>query len=142
MPGRWASPSTRRAGSRTTETGRVVQHLRRVGVRSNRLFDQSEVERAGERTAHGPTADGPSGGYRPVHPDEAKQHWEAEVLAAPEFYTEAVHLVIGAILPIWDRIAGHPRIYRVQTTEASAYGAGGERMIGRVIMPDHLRVRL
>ena len=131
-----------RAGSRTTETGRVVPRIRRVGVRSNRLFDQSEVERTGERTAHGPAADGPSGSYRPVHPDEAKQHWEAEVLAAPEFYTEAVHLVTGAILPIWDRIAGHPRIYRVQTTEASACGAEGERMIGRVIMPDHLSATL
>jgi hypothetical protein len=119
-----------RAGSRTTETGRVVQRLRRVGVRSNRLFDQSEIEQAGERTA-----DGPSGGYRPVHPSEAKGLWESEIQAAPEFYTEAVHLVTGTILPIWDRIAGHPRIYRAQTDE-------GERMIGRVIAPDHLNATL
>jgi hypothetical protein len=117
-----------RAGSRTTETGRVVRRLRRVGVRSNRLFDQSEVERAGE-------GGGDASGYRPVHPDEAKRLWEAEVLAAPEFYTEALHLVTGTILPIWDRIAGHPRIYRVQTDE-------GERMIGRVIAPDHLNATL
>ncbi|MEP0546990.1 MAG: strawberry notch-like NTP hydrolase domain-containing protein [Rhodothermales bacterium] len=120
-----------RAGSRTTETGRVVDRLRRVGVRSNRLFDQSEVDRPRE-----------GGGYRPIHPDEAKQLWEAEVSAAPEFYTEDVHLVTGTILPIWDRIAGHPRIYRAQTTEASACGAEGERMIGRLIMPDHLNATL
>ena len=113
-----------RAGSRTTETGRVVQRLRRVGVRSKRLFDQSEIERAGE-----------GGGYRPVHPSEAKQLWESEILAAPEFHTEAVHLVTGTILPIWDRIAGHPRIYRAQTDD-------GERMIGRVIAPDHLNATL
>lgn len=130
-----------RAGSRTTETGRVVQRLRRVGVRSNRLFDQAEIEQAGERTADGPLG-GTASGYRPIHPDEAQRLWEAEVLAAPEFYTEPLHLVTGTVLPIWDRIAGHPRIYRVQTTEASACGPQGERMIGRVIAPDHLSATL
>lgn len=130
-----------RAGSRTTETGRIAERLRRVGVRSNRLFDQAEIEQAGERTADGPLG-GTASGYRPIHPDEAQRLWEAEVLAAPEFYTEPLHLVTGTVLPIWDRIAGHPRIYRVQTTEASACGPQGERMIGRVIAPDHLSATL
>ena len=39
------------------------------------------------------------------------------------------------ILPIWDRIAGHPRIYRAQTD-------AGERMIGRAVMPEHLSATL
>ena len=119
-----------RAGSRTTETGRVVQRLRRVGVRSNRLMDETEVNQAGERTA-----DGPSGGHQPVPTDEAKRLWASGVDAAPEFTTEPVHLVTGTILPIWDRIAGHPRIYRAQTD-------GGERMIGRAVMPEHLSATL
>ena len=85
----------------------MAQRVRRVGVRSNRLFDQSEIEQSN------PGGVGEGGGYRPIHPKEAKQLWEAEALAAPEFFAETIHLVTGAILPIWDRIAGHPRIYRV-----------------------------
>ena len=118
-----------RAGSRTTETGRVVQRLRRVGVRSNRLMDETEVSRAGEGTVGGPS------GYRPVQSVEARMLWEAGVREAPEFFVEPVHLVTGTILPVWDRIAGHPRIYRAQTD-------GGERMIGRAVMPEHLSATL
>ncbi|OZC01307.1 strawberry notch-like NTP hydrolase domain-containing protein [Rubricoccus marinus] len=113
-----------RAGSRTTETGRIVQRVRRVGVRSNRLMDETEINRAGEE-----------GGHRPVPTDDAKALWAAGVDAAPEFTTEPIHLVTGTILPIWDRIAGHPRIYRAQTD-------AGERMIGRAVMPEHLSATL
>ena len=113
-----------RAGSRTTETGRVVARLRRVGVRSNRLMDETDLNRAGEE-----------GGHQPIPTDQAKRLWAEGVAAAPEFYTEPVHLVTGTILPIWDRIAGHPRIYRAQTDS-------GERMIGRAVMPEHLSATL
>ena len=113
-----------RAGSRTTETGRVVGRLRRVGVRSNRLVDETEIHKAGEE-----------GGHRPIQTVEARMLWEAGVREAPEFTTEPVHLVTGTILPIWDRIAGHPRIYRAQTD-------AGERMIGRAVMPEHLSATL
>jgi hypothetical protein len=119
-----------RAGSRTTETGRVVPRLRRVGVRSNRLMDETDLNRSGERTASGPP-----GGHQPIPTDEAKRLWAEGVAAAPEFTTEPVHLVTGTILPVWDRIAGHPRIYRAQTD-------GGERMIGRAVMPEHLGATL
>ncbi|MAP63123.1 MAG: hypothetical protein CMH34_05145, partial [Microbacterium sp.] len=120
-----------RAGSRTTETGRVVGRIRRVGVRSNRLMDETEIHRAGEE-----------GGHQPVPTDEARTLWAAGVDAAPEFYTEPVHLVTGTILPIWDRIAGHPRIYRAQTDVAGPLGPAGERMIGRAVMPEHLSATL
>jgi hypothetical protein len=113
-----------RAGSRTTETGRVVSRLRRVGVRSNRLMDETDLNRPGQE-----------GGHQPIPTDEAKRLWAEGVEAAPEFYVEPVHLVTGTILPIWDRIAGHPRIYRAQTD-------GGERMIGRAVMPEHLSATL
>ena len=118
-----------RAGSQTTETGRIVQRMRRVGVRSNRLMDETEINRAGERTAVGPS------GHRPIQTVEARMLWDAGVQEAPEFTVEPVHLVTGTILPIWDRIAGHPRIYRAQTD-------GGERMIGRAVMPEHLSATL
>ncbi len=123
-----------RAGSRTTEAGRVVARLRRIGVRSNRLMDETEVGM--------PAEEGSLSGYRPLHHTEARPLWEAEVLAAPEFTTEPLHLVVGAVLPVWDRIAGHPRVYRAQTTDNSEYGGAGERMIGRAIEPEHLSATL
>ena len=113
-----------RAGSRTTETGRVVGRLRRVGVRSNRLMDETDLARPGQE-----------GGHQSIPTDEAWTLWDAEVRQAPEFTTEPIHLVTGTILPIWDRIAGHPRIYRAQTD-------AGERMIGRAVMPEHLSATL
>ena len=119
-----------RAGSRTTETGRVVQRLRRVGVRSNRLMDETEIHRSGGRSGAGE-----EGGHRPIQTVEARMLWDAGVQEAPEFFVEPVHLVTGTILPIWDRIAGHPRIYRAQTDN-------GERMIGRAVMPEHLAATL
>ena len=87
-------------------------------------MDETDLNGAGEE-----------GGHRPVPTDEARTLWAAGVEAAPEFYTEPIHLVTGTILPIWDRIAGHPRIYRAQTDE-------GERMIGRAVMPEHLGATL
>ena len=126
-----------RAGSRTTETGRVVSRLRRVGVRSNLLIDETDLNRPGERTASGP-----SGGHQPIPTDEAARLWAEGVTAAPEFYVEPVHLVTGTILPIWDRIAGHPRIYRAQTDVAGPHGPAGERMIGRAVAPEHLSATL
>ncbi|MFH1740445.1 MAG: bifunctional class I SAM-dependent methyltransferase/DEAD/DEAH box helicase, partial [bacterium] len=55
-----------------------------------------------------------------------RQSWQAEVDEAPTTITRQEHLVTGALLPVWDRLIGHPRIMRVQTSE-------GERMIGRLI---------
>ncbi|GAB5550267.1 MAG: hypothetical protein SangKO_100270 [Sandaracinaceae bacterium] len=125
-----------RAGSQTTETGRIVQRLRRVGVRSNRLMDETDLNRGEGRTADGPC------GHQPVPTDEARALWASGVAAAPELYTEPIHLVTGTILPIWDRIAGHPRIYRAQTDVAGEHGPAGERMIGRAVMPEHLSATL
>ncbi|MDT7858248.1 strawberry notch family protein [Rubrivirga sp. S365] len=113
-----------RAGSRTTETGRIIGRLRRVGVRSNRLMDETDIHKVGQE-----------GGHRPIQTVEARALWDAGVQEAPEFFTEPIHLVTGTILPIWDRIAGHPRIYRAQTD-------AGERMIGRAVMPEHLSATL
>jgi hypothetical protein len=92
--------------------------------------DETDLNpRGGGRTGEGPS------GHPPIPTDEAKRLWTEGVAAAPEFYTEPVHLVTGTILPVWDRIAGHPRIYRAQTDS-------GERMIGRAVMPEHLSATL
>ncbi|MDT7858215.1 strawberry notch family protein [Rubrivirga sp. S365] len=113
-----------RAGSRTTDAGRIVQRVRRVGVRSNRLMDEQDVHKPGSE-----------GGHRPVTTTEAEALWVQAIADAPDTYTKPVHLVTGTVLPVWDRIAGHPRVYRVQTD-------GGERMIGRAVADEHLDATL
>ena len=126
-----------RAGSRTDEHGRTIGRFRRIGVRSNQLVDepswheQNEIIRGRKESSD-----------RPISHHDAKELWEAEVKALPETYTEPVYLVTGIVLPIWDRIGGPPRVYRVQTTVATEAGEADERMIGRLIAPDHLESTL
>src|SRR5690606_20441013 len=43
-----------RAGSRTDEDGRITERVRRIGVRSNRLFDHVDITRAGEGSGYQP----------------------------------------------------------------------------------------
>lgn len=61
----------------------------------------------------------------------AKPLWDAQVEAAPKQRVDQYHLITGTLLPIWDRLIGHPRIFRIQTE-------AGERMVGRLIPPTHL----
>ncbi|MET3132777.1 hypothetical protein AAKU55_003057 [Oxalobacteraceae bacterium GrIS 1.11] len=58
----------------------------------------------------------------------ARDAWNAEVAAAPKTHVRQVHLVTGALLPIWDRIPGSPRVIRTQTDD-------GERLLGRTVAP-------
>jgi len=97
--------------SYTNEKGAVVERVRRIGPRSNALFDTTEVEAK----------------HQAVPTQEAQALWRQEIEAAPKTYTEEVSLLTGVLVPIWDRIrAGNPRIYRVQTES-------GERLIGRLL---------
>jgi hypothetical protein len=97
--------------SYTSEEGNVVERVRRVGPRSNAIFDATEAEAK----------------HQPVPIEEARALWRQEIEAAPKTYTEEVSLLTGVLVPIWDRIrAGNPRIYRVQTKS-------GERLIGRLL---------
>jgi len=59
---------------------------------------------------------------------EAKKYWNDDLDSVPATTTSTEHLITGALLPIWDKLSGNPRIMRIQTDD-------GERMIGRMI-PD------
>jgi hypothetical protein len=66
-----------------------------------------------------------------LKPADAEAAWNAALAKVPEFHVRPQHLVTGAILPIWDRLGGHPEILRVQTDK-------GERLLGRTIPMDQL----
>ncbi|KKN12615.1 hypothetical protein LCGC14_1014680, partial [marine sediment metagenome] len=71
------------------------------------------------------------GGYDEIKGDEAGKMWREQFDKVPEFHSKTEHFLTGLILPIWDKIRGTARIYRIVTTE-------GEEMIGRTITPNAL----
>jgi len=61
--------------------------------------------------------------------------WEEETERTSPTYADRLHLITGAILPVWDRIHGHPRVVRTQTSD-------GRRLLGRAIHPKDLAATL
>lgn len=69
--------------------------------------------------------------YETLTPEDAKVEWEKQLKAAPEFFEKDIHIITGMLLPIWDKLAGHPKIYRIKTVS-------GEQVLGRIIQPENL----
>ncbi|MBK1718143.1 strawberry notch C-terminal domain-containing protein [Thiocystis violacea] len=65
---------------------------------------------------------------RAIAPVEARVLWESEVASAPKTETVTEGILVGVILPIWDRVVGSESIYRLQTD-------GGEQLLGRRMGP-------
>ena len=65
----------------------------------------------------------------------ARELFEQQVAVAPATETHDIHMITGVILPIWDRMKGHPQIVRTQTDD-------GERLLGRVVSKKDLKAVL
>ena len=63
---------------------------------------------------------------RAVAVEEAQRLWREQVAAAPATETRKEAMLVGAILPIWDRVTGSETIYRLQTD-------AGEQLLGRLL---------
>jgi predicted RNA methylase len=97
-------------------TGAIIPKYRLVGpVAESRLVARGTIDEQGAA-------------WERITKEQARGLWKAETAAAPEFVERDMHLITGAILPIWDRLKGNPRVVRLQTD-------GGERFIGRVVPP-------
>jgi hypothetical protein len=67
---------------------------------------------------------------------EAEKLWNDAVSELPDFRTSNLHLIGGAVLPVWDKLpTENVRIYRVLT-------ADGDMLIGRVIPEDMIDATL
>ena len=96
----------------TADGGRVIEQTRLSSPVDYQIVDSDDT-RDRDR-------------YKKLTPKQAQALWDAEVAATPEFRKSDLHVITGAVLPIWDRLGGSPKIYRLQTD-------AGERMLGRVI---------
>ncbi len=102
--------------SRTDEkTGAIISPVLRQSPSERKYFDRRDI--TGEN-------------YEKIEfatPAEEKAAWEQALADAPKFRKETLHLLTGALLPVWDRLPqGTARVVRAQTD-------AGERLLGRVI---------
>ncbi|PPC90846.1 MAG: hypothetical protein CTY34_06195 [Methylobacter sp.] len=65
---------------------------------------------------------------RPIDEAEAEKLWNQQVANAPKTETKTERMLVGVILPIWDRVEGAETIQRLQTDD-------GEQLLGRMLGP-------
>lgn len=117
------------SGSRTNDAGTVIQTVRMIGPSSRRYQDGLQMDKTTK-------VDGkivPT--WEEVSEDRARELWEQEVEATPDTYTDTVHMVYGAIMPIWDRLPARVSVARAKLDD-------GRRVLGRVIRDDELEETL
>ncbi|HUV62923.1 MAG TPA: strawberry notch family protein, partial [Sedimentisphaerales bacterium] len=113
------------ANARTdAESGRIIDQYRLISPSgSHRFVEQSHVD--WDHGAH----------WEVLKPADAETAWAQALEKMPEYDTREEHFLTGIILPIWDKIRGQARIYRVLTTD-------GEEMIGRTMHPNFVTTTL
>lgn len=105
----------RPAHNRTDPDGKVIPQYRLVSPLGTHYVDASAIDSFGAT-------------YRPAPDSKVRSLWQAEVGQTEPFTVEAMHVISGVLLPIWDKLegAGEPRVYRLQTDD-------GQRILGRVV---------
>ncbi len=63
---------------------------------------------------------------RAINEAEAEKLWKEQVAIAPQTETKTERMIVGVILPIWDRVEGSEIIKRLQTDD-------GEQLLGRML---------
>ena len=102
-----------RLGTSTAKSGAVVNRYWMRGTSGGQTRDEGDV--GGDKFSN-------------LTLDEARTLWAEEVAKKPTTYTERSHMIVGAMLPIWDRLQtdGILRVARTQTID-------GQRLLGRVV---------
>jgi len=98
-------------------TGKLTPMMRQVGVLRDYPIERAEAEdpKSWERLTEA----------------EARQAWDEAVRAVPEYWTQTLHLLTGALLTVWDRLPkSHPRVKRLRVSEGEGRG---ETLLGREI---------
>jgi hypothetical protein len=105
-------------GNRTnSRTGQVVGTMKLMGPTSVSYKAQHEVD-----------TDGHEPKYEKLDESTARKLWDDEHDAAPATSESTEHFIVGAFLPVWNRLPanGTPKIYRMRTDD-------GQTVVGRHI---------
>ena len=101
------------------ETGSVVPQFRLRGVSSSNLVPQTDLMAWQNK-------------YEEIDPADAKADWEQQYNDTPAHVESEEHFLVGALLPVWDRIPGEkPKIYRIRTED-------GQTVVGRHVPAKHV----
>ena len=112
-----------KAGIRTLESGNVVEVYTTNGQIQDNFKDINKP-------------DFQKGNWEEVPDGDARLLWEEALAKTPDYRTEKVHLITGALLPIWDRLPeGHVRVIRVRTDD-------GRTLLGRQVPERHIDLTL
>jgi len=106
--------AVRKWGQKTLESGNVVKTYKLYGQVEGTVntIDEQQLKR---------------GNWKELTSDEARNLWNDAIEKLEEYRKENVHLISGAILPIWDRLPqGNVRVIRVRTDD-------GRMFLGRII---------
>lgn len=105
--------------SRTLESGQVVDTWRRISPTGYDIIPRRNVQT--ERMY------GEEPNYQVLDEVQAKKLWDDQFAKAPKIKTIRDTYVVGAFLPIWDRLKiPSPRIWRIKTDE-------GENLLGALV---------
>ncbi len=115
----WAA---RNWANRTLESGAVITQYQLRSPASSHIIPEGELRRSGK--------------FEMISRKEAEPLWEEALRHVPEYRKETVHLMTGALLPIWDRLPlGQVRVVRVRTDD-------GQVLLGRLIQERELNATL
>ncbi len=104
------------AGELTDEKGRQVRLVARWGPRGKTIMHADKLYSTHVR----------------AYEDEVRGEWNETLSNMPKLEEHRVHMITGALLPVWNRLPkDRPRVRRA-TTDA------GERFLGRVVDEDDL----
>lgn len=104
------------------KTGELVKQYRRIGPTGADYLPQAQYGKKYD------TADDSDA--------ELRAAWQKRVDNAPDKVTSSRHLIVGALLPVWDRLpSDNQRVLRVQTDD-------GERLLGRELPAKQVRETL
>lgn len=103
------------ASNKTDEkNGDVIEQYRQIGMVHDNLVPRKQLD----DKQH----------YQWLKPIQAKPIWEAQEKQTPEFSEGHGNLLVGAVLPIWDRLPKDmPKVWRCQTDD-------GRRLLGRRLL--------
>ena len=106
----------------TSAEGHRITYVRLVGIRTTQLMNENKVSTYS--------------GYEKLEDlADVKKLWDAEVAKVPEFDEKPLHMITGALLPIWDRVPSGGMVRRLQTE-------GGQQHLGLIVGNNKIRETL